>query len=78
MEIYQLKVFLEVARCLSFTEAADRLNLTQPAVSAKIKSLESNLGTDLFDRLGRKIELTAVGAYLLERGPQLIDLEEFL
>lgn len=43
MEIYQLKVFLEVARCLSFTEAAESLNLTQPAVSAKIKSLESDL-----------------------------------
>lgn len=78
MEIYQLRVFLEVARHLSFTEAADALNLTQPAVSAKIKSLESNLGTDLFERLGRKIKLTAVGKYLLEAGPNLIDLESRL
>ena len=78
MEIYQLKVFLEVARHLSFTEAADALNLTQPAVSAKIKSLESSLGTALFKRLGRKIELTAVGDYLLQAGPSLIDLESHL
>ncbi|MBE7383922.1 MAG: LysR family transcriptional regulator [Leptolyngbya sp. SIO1E4] len=75
MEIYQLKVFLEVARCLSFTEAADTLSLTQPAVSAKIKSLESELGTPLFKRLGRRIELTQAGEYLLEEGPQLVDLE---
>jgi NitT/TauT family transport system substrate-binding protein len=75
MEIYQLKVFLEVARCLSFTEAADALNLTQPAVSAKIKSLESSLETPLFRRLGRRIKLTQVGEYLLEEGPQLVDLE---
>ncbi len=75
MEIYQLKVFLEVARHLSFTEAADALNLTQPAVSAKIKSLESELGTALFYRLGRKVKLTRVGQFLLEEGPQLIHLE---
>ncbi|KPQ32034.1 MAG: NitT/TauT family transport system substrate-binding protein [Phormidesmis priestleyi Ana] len=75
MEIYQLKVFLEVARHLSFTEAADALNLTQPAVSAKIKSLEQSLGTELFNRLGRKIKLTAVGDYLLETGPGLLEME---
>lgn len=75
MEIYQLRVFLEVARCLSFTEAADALNLTQPAVSAKIRSLESELETSLFHRLGRRVELTAVGQYLLDKGAELIDLE---
>ena len=78
MEIYPLKVFLEVARCLSFTEAADALNLTQPAVSAKIKCLESELETPLFKRLGRRIELTQVGNYLLEEGPSLVDLESRL
>lgn len=78
MEIYQLKVFLEVARCLSFTEAADALNLTQPAVSAKIRSLESELGTPLFHRLGRRIELTQIGQYLWEKGPDLVALESQL
>ncbi len=78
VEIYQLKVFLEVAHYLSFTEAADALNLTQPAVSAKIKSLEASLGAELFHRLGRKIKLTAVGDYLLEMGPGLLDLENRL
>jgi NitT/TauT family transport system substrate-binding protein len=78
VEIYQLKVFLEVANCLSFTEAADILNLTQPAVSAKIKSLEAELETPLFHRLGRRIELTQVGEYLLAEGPQLLDMEQRL
>jgi len=78
VEIYQLKVFLEVARYLSFTEAADALNLTQPAVSAKIKSLEAALGTPLFQRLGRRVELTQAGEYLLEEGPQLVELESRL
>ncbi|EDX84976.1 LysR substrate binding domain protein [Synechococcus sp. PCC 7335] len=78
MEIYQIKVFLEVARHLSFTEAADALNLTQPAVSAKIKSLESSLGASLFHRLGRKITLTPVGEYLVKNSPELIQLESRL
>ncbi|MEM8640300.1 MAG: LysR substrate-binding domain-containing protein [Cyanobacteria bacterium P01_G01_bin.54] len=78
MEIYQLKVFIEVARHLSFTEAADVLNLTQPAVSAKIKSLEIALGTPLFNRLGRSIELTSVGQYLFKKGPDLVSLSNHL
>ena len=75
MEIYQIKVFLEVARHLSFTEAADALALTQPAVSAKIKSLESEIKAPLFYRTGRKIALTRVGKYLFEEGETLIHLE---
>lgn len=78
MEVYQVRVFLEVARHLSFTEAADVLNLTQPAVSAKIKSLESELGTALFYRLGRKNQLTEAGQFLLEEGPKLIQVENQL
>lgn len=78
MEVYQIRVFLEVARHLSFTEASDILNLTQPAVSAKIKCLEMELGTALFHRLGRKIQLTDVGEFLLENGPKLIDIENNL
>lgn len=75
MEIYQLKVFLEVARCLSFTEATEALNLTQPAVSAKIKSLESELKAPLFDRQGRQIQLTDIGNYLVKEAKKLVELE---
>lgn len=75
MELYQIKVFLEVARCLSFTEAAEALNLTQPAISAKIKALETELGIPLFHRLGRKVKLTKVGEFLQAEAPNLIHLE---
>lgn len=75
MEIYQLKVFLAVAHHLNFTEAAENLNLTQPAVSAKIKSLESDLKTSLFHRLGRQIQLTEVGKYLVKEAKELVELE---
>ena len=78
MEIYQLKVFLQVARYLSFTEAAHSLNLTQPAVSAKIKSLESNIGAPLFHRLGRKVQLTEVGHFLLDGATDLVERESEL
>ena len=78
MEIYQLKVFLQVARYLSFTEAARSLNLTQPAVSAKIKSLESNIGMPLFSRQGRQVRLTEVGDFLLEGASDLVKQEELL
>ena len=75
MEIYQLKVFLAVARCLNFTEAAESLNLTQPAVSAKIKSLELELKVSLFNRLGRQIQLTDVGLFLVKEAEKLVELE---
>ncbi|MDJ0679397.1 MAG: LysR substrate-binding domain-containing protein [Xenococcaceae cyanobacterium MO_167.B52] len=75
MEIYQLKVFLAVAHCLNFTEAAESLNLTQPAVSAKIKSLESELKCSLFHRLGRQIQLTKIGQYLVKEAEKLVNLE---
>ncbi len=78
MEFYQIKVFLEVSSHLSFTDAADALNLTQPAVSAKIKSLESKLGIPVFYRLGRKVELTEVGHFLLVEAPKLVQLENQL
>lgn len=78
MEVYQVKVFLEVAKHLSFTEATKSLNLTQLGVSAKIKCLEAELGISLFHRLGRKIQLTEAGQFLLQAGPRLIETENQL
>lgn len=57
----QFKVFEMVARHLSFTQAAQELLLTQPAVSMQIKQFEEHLGLLLFERLGRKIYLTEAG-----------------
>ncbi|MGB0496512.1 MAG: transcriptional regulator GcvA [Kangiellaceae bacterium] len=60
-----LRSFESSARHLSFTHAANELNLTQAAISQQIKGLESQLGTILFNRLPRGLELTAAGAAYL-------------
>lgn len=60
-----LRSFEAVARRLSFSAAADDLHLTQPAISRQIKSLEEDLGSPLFNRGTRKVELTQAGQNLL-------------
>jgi DNA-binding transcriptional LysR family regulator len=62
----QLKVFEAVARCLSFSRAAEELHLTQPAVSTQVKKLEDHAGLALFEQFGKKIYLTPAGAELLD------------
>ena len=61
-----LYTFSIAAKCLSFTKAAEELNLTQGAVSQRIKQLEQQLGFNLFVRLTRKLELTEEGRRLFE------------
>lgn len=61
---YRLKVFYTVARRLSFTKAANELNISQPAVTKHIKELENQLHTKLFERNGATIRLTASGGIL--------------
>jgi DNA-binding transcriptional LysR family regulator len=65
MDPQSLKAFLLVAETRSFSLAAERLHLTQPAVSKRVASLEKYLGNELFDRLGRKVSLTETGHALL-------------
>lgn len=66
MENFKLRVFRVVADTLNFRRAADELHLTQPAVTAQIKTLEESLGIALFDRIGRDINLTPAGRTLLQ------------
>ncbi|MGB5777013.1 MAG: LysR family transcriptional regulator, partial [Sedimenticolaceae bacterium] len=73
MEISALQAFVEVAERASFSAAAEALYLTQPAVSKRVAQLESELGTRLFDRIGRRISLTGSGAALLPRARRLIN-----
>lgn len=61
MDFEQLKTFLEVWRQKSFSRAAEKLLITQPAVSAQIRSLEKEMGAALFDRKGGKVTFTAAG-----------------
>jgi len=65
MTLEQLRVFVEVAERLHVTRAAAALNMTQPAASAVIRALETRLGTVLFNRVGRRFELTEAGTVLL-------------
>lgn len=62
-----LRAFTVVGQCLSFTEAAHRLGVTQSAVSRQIKQLESTLDIALFRRIGNSVALTEAGAVLHER-----------
>ena len=74
MEFEQLRGFVETARQQSFTKAAENLFLSQPAVSLQIKALEEELGERLFDRRGRRVNLTDAGRVLLERATRILDL----
>jgi DNA-binding transcriptional LysR family regulator len=66
LSLDHLQTFSDVARLGSFSAAARRLNLTQPAVSLHIKQLEARLGVRLFERIGRRAHPTAAGRDLLD------------
>ncbi len=61
MDFEQLRTFLEVSRQKSFSRAGEKLSLTQPAISAQVRSLETEVGAQLFDRSGGKVTFTAAG-----------------
>ena len=67
MKLDQLKTFQKIATTGSFTKAARELFLTQPAVSQQVKALENSYGIKLFDRKGKKIQLTIEGKALYSK-----------
>ena len=71
MDTQHLHAFVAIAEQGSFSAAAEKLHLTQPAISKRIALLEDQLGTRLFDRIGRQVILTAAGKILLNKA-QLI------
>jgi DNA-binding transcriptional LysR family regulator len=80
MTLVQLRHLIALADTGSFSRAAERVNLTQPALSRSIQSLEEELGAALFDRIGRRAELTPMGREILDRARLLVldaqDLQE--
>ncbi|MFA7387270.1 MAG: LysR family transcriptional regulator [Thiohalobacteraceae bacterium] len=77
MDIANLRAFIGVAEAESFSVAAERLHLTQPAVSKRIAALESAFGARLFDRIGRAVRLTEAGQTLLPRARRVLaELED--
>ena len=73
MTLVQLRHLIELATNGSFSRSAIKLHLTQPALSRSIKALEDELGQPLFDRIGRKNELTVFGAHIVQRARVLVD-----
>ncbi len=72
MDIAALKAFLAVAESGSFSRASAQLFLTQPAISKRVAMLETELGTRLFDRIGRHTSLTESGHALLPRARRIL------
>ena len=75
MDFDQLHTFLEIVRLKSFSKAAQTCFRTQPAISAQIRQMEQELGTQLFERFGSRISLTVAGKTFAGHARQLLDLK---
>ena len=78
MDTRQLAAFCEVVDRKSFSQAAERLGVTQPAVSLQVRSLEKRLGTKLLDRSGRTVEPTEAGQRLYQAAQRMLTVENQL
>ena len=78
MLLRQMKFFIAVVECQSFSEAAERCFISQSAVSQQIKALESNLDTQLIKRGNRHFSLTTAGEYFFERAKKIVQEAEAL
>jgi DNA-binding transcriptional LysR family regulator len=78
MDTRQLQAFCAVVERRSFSQAAERLGVTQPAVSLQVRALEKRLGLQLLDRSGRRIEPTEAGLRLYRGAQRLLQFEEQL
>lgn len=74
MDFDLLTAFTVVASYSSFSRAAQHLHLTQPAVSKRISTLEQNLNAPLFDRIGKRVQLTQAGRTLLPKAEHILSL----
>ena len=72
MDLRHLRYFIAVVEAGGISRAAARLRITQPALSRQIRDLENELGVELFDRVGRRIEVTATGEDLLRRSRDVL------
>src|SRR5919204_6351498 len=78
MDLRHLRAFVTIVDAGGFGRAVTRLNLSQPALSRQIRALEAALDVRLFDRIGRRVQLTSEGEDLLRRARRLLtDVESF-
>src|SRR5918912_2639091 len=75
MDTRHLAAFCAVVERKSFSQAAERLGVTQPAVSLQVRSLEKRLGRQLLDRSGRRVEPTEAGLALYRGAQRMLALE---
>lgn len=73
MTLTQLRHLITLVKTGSYVKSSEILHITQPALSRSIKSLEDHLGEKIFDRIGKKIELTSFGAEIYKKAIQLIE-----
>ena len=78
MNFRHLRAFAAIADAGGFARAAARVHLSQPALSRQIRALEEELGVPLFDRIGRRVQLTSEGEDLLRRSRRLLAEAESL
>ena len=76
MNTFQLSCFMAVAEYLNFTQAAEKLHVTHPAVSQQIQSLEKELNVKLFQRTTRSVKLTEEGKAFLHDAEQIVAISE--
>src|SRR5438093_9161828 len=75
MDTRQLQAFCAVVEKKSFSQAAEKLGVTQPAVSLQVRALEQRLGQTLLDRSGRRVEPTEAGRRLYRSAQRMLALE---
>jgi DNA-binding transcriptional LysR family regulator len=78
MDTRQLQAFCAVVEKKSFSQAAEKLGVTQPAVSLQVRALEQRLGQRLLDRSGRRVEATEAGQRLYRNAQRMLALERHL
>ena len=78
MDLQQLRTFMAIVDQGGVARAALRLNMSQPAASRQIQALEASLGVPLFDRVGRRVQLTAEGEDLLRRCREIVRQADLL
>lgn len=76
MDIKNLKTFISVAELGSFTKAANEMNYVQSTVTSQIQQLEKELGYPVFDRIGKKVSLTTLGANFLKSAYSILNILE--
>nr|WP_315219253.1 LysR family transcriptional regulator [uncultured Duganella sp.] len=74
LDTHALRMFVAVARCLNFRQAAEQLHMTQPPLSRAVRQLEERLGVKLFERDTRHVALTAAATALLPRALRILAL----